>query len=302
MSGTTRRILVVEDEPVINGAVTDRLVAAGYDVVRAWDGPGAVAEFTAREPDLVVLDVMLPGLDGHEVCQATAFFGGHDSLERTTGLTYAQYVHQGFGQLTVATALTLLVVWAATRKAPRATPSDRTWIRVSLGLLCALTLVVVASALYRLHLYEQAYGLTRLRLLVAVFEGWLGVLVLAVIAGAGPLRARWLPRFGLLCGVVLLLGLAAANPDAWVARQNLERYAATQTVDWEYLSDLSADALPAYAELPRPLAECALRPTGEERDDWLAWNLGRSRVDAFLDASGGVWQHRTDCPGQTRSE
>ncbi len=33
---------------------------------------------------------------------------------------------------------------------------------------------------------------------------------------------------------------------------------------------------------PRPLAECALRPTGEERDDWLAWNLGRSRVDAFL--------------------
>jgi hypothetical protein len=236
------------------------------------------------------------------VAQATAFFGGHDYLERTTGLTYAQYVHQGFGQLTVATALTLLVVWAATRKAPRATPSDRTWIRVSLGLLCAFTLVVVASALYRLHLYEQAYGLTRLRLLVAVFEGWLGVLVLAVIAGAGPLRARWLPRFGLLCGVVLLLGLAAVNPDAWVARQNLERYAVTQTVDWEYLSDLSADALPAYAALPRPLAECALRPTGEERDDWLAWNLGRSRLDAFLDASGGVWQHRSDCPGQTRSE
>ena len=69
MSGPTRRILVVEDEPVINGAVTDRLVAAGYDVVRAWDGPSAVAEFSAREPDLVVLDVMLPGFDGHEVCR-----------------------------------------------------------------------------------------------------------------------------------------------------------------------------------------------------------------------------------------
>ena len=69
MNGSVRRVLVVEDEPVINGAVTDRLVAAGYDVVRAWDGPGAVAEFTAREPDLVVLDVMLPGLDGHEVCR-----------------------------------------------------------------------------------------------------------------------------------------------------------------------------------------------------------------------------------------
>ncbi|PVZ08620.1 response regulator transcription factor [Actinomycetospora cinnamomea] len=67
--GTTRRVLVVEDEPVINGAVTDRLAAAGYDVVRAFDGPGAVAEFRASEPDVVVLDVMLPGLDGHEVCR-----------------------------------------------------------------------------------------------------------------------------------------------------------------------------------------------------------------------------------------
>jgi DNA-binding response OmpR family regulator len=67
--GTNRRVLVVEDEPVINGAVTDRLAAAGYDVVRAFDGPGAVEEFRASEPDLVVLDVMLPGLDGHEVCR-----------------------------------------------------------------------------------------------------------------------------------------------------------------------------------------------------------------------------------------
>ncbi|HEX2262900.1 MAG TPA: response regulator transcription factor [Pseudonocardiaceae bacterium] len=69
MNGPTRRILIVEDEPVINGAVTDRLAAAGYEVVRAWDGPGAVAEFTANRPDLVILDVMLPGFDGHEVCR-----------------------------------------------------------------------------------------------------------------------------------------------------------------------------------------------------------------------------------------
>ena len=53
------------------------------------------------------------------VAQAAVIFGGHDYLERTTGLTYAEYVHQGFGQLTVATALTLLVIWAAARKAPR---------------------------------------------------------------------------------------------------------------------------------------------------------------------------------------
>jgi len=61
--------LVVEDEPVINQAVTDRMAAEGYDVVQAWDGPGAVAQFEATSPDLVLLDVMLPGFDGHEVCR-----------------------------------------------------------------------------------------------------------------------------------------------------------------------------------------------------------------------------------------
>jgi len=69
VSGASRRILVVEDEPVINQAVTDRLRAEGYDVVQAWDGPGAVEQFTATAPDLVLLDVMLPGFDGHEVCR-----------------------------------------------------------------------------------------------------------------------------------------------------------------------------------------------------------------------------------------
>ena len=64
-----KRVLVVEDEPEINQAVADRMRAEGYDVVQAWDGPGAVARFTETEPDLVVLDVMLPGFDGLEVCR-----------------------------------------------------------------------------------------------------------------------------------------------------------------------------------------------------------------------------------------
>ena len=51
--------------------------------------------------------------------QAAAFFGGHDYIRRATGLTYAEYVHQGFAQLTFATALMLIVVWAASRKARR---------------------------------------------------------------------------------------------------------------------------------------------------------------------------------------
>src|SRR3954464_4047730 len=69
MTSTSRRILVVEDDRVINQAVSDSLAAEGYDVVRAYDGPGALAAYGEQAPDLVVLDVMLPGFDGLEVCR-----------------------------------------------------------------------------------------------------------------------------------------------------------------------------------------------------------------------------------------
>ncbi|KRE61023.1 response regulator transcription factor [Nostocoides sp. Soil756] len=65
----TRSVLVVEDEPVINQAVTDRLRAEGYTVHQAVDGPSAVAAFEQHAPDAVLLDVMLPGFDGLEVCR-----------------------------------------------------------------------------------------------------------------------------------------------------------------------------------------------------------------------------------------
>jgi len=234
--------------------------------------------FEWRAPVLVVNCVFAAFL----VAQATVFFGGHDYLRRTTGLTYAEYVHQGFGQLTVATALTLLVIWAGARKAPRATPADRAWLRASLGLLCLQSLVVVASALYRMHLYQEAYGFTRLRLLVDVFEGWLGLLVLAVLAGGVALRAAWLPRFALLSGTVALLGLAAVNPDAWIAERNLDRYAETGRVDWHYLHGLSDDAVPVFAGLPDDLGRCALLGRRAASDDWLEWNLGRARAAESL--------------------
>jgi DNA-binding response OmpR family regulator len=64
-----QRILVVEDEPAIAQAVAARLVAEGFEVRVAADGPAAVQGFRAYVPDLVVLDLMLPGLDGLEVCR-----------------------------------------------------------------------------------------------------------------------------------------------------------------------------------------------------------------------------------------
>ena len=60
-------VLIVEDEPSIAEVVGVYLERAGFHVRMAADGETAMEEYAAREPDLVVLDVMLPGLGGHEV-------------------------------------------------------------------------------------------------------------------------------------------------------------------------------------------------------------------------------------------
>ena len=247
-------------------------------------------------PVLVVDAVFLAFI----AAQARALFGGRDYIEATTGLTYADYVHQGFGQLTLATALTVLVVWVASRRAG-ADPVDRRWLFASLGLLCTLTLLVVASALRGMSIYQDAYGFTTLRLFVDVFEGWLGFVVLAIMVAGALGLGRWLPRIALVSGAVALIGLAATNPDAWVAERNIDRYDATGDLDLHYLQTLSADAAPVIVErLPEDVAGCVLQQLTynslkpEILDDPRAWNLGRSRAeDAIVlidlpDAAGGA--------------
>src|SRR5213078_2832765 len=62
-------VLVVEDEAAIAEAVRARLASEGYRVLVAGDGPNALGIAGAEHPDLVVLDLMLPGMDGLEVCR-----------------------------------------------------------------------------------------------------------------------------------------------------------------------------------------------------------------------------------------
>ncbi|MDT4992568.1 MAG: hypothetical protein QOH97_2460 [Actinoplanes sp.] len=61
------RILVVDDDPAIRQLLADLLEMEGYEVSQAVDGLAAVRAVKASSPDFVVLDVMMPGLDGYEV-------------------------------------------------------------------------------------------------------------------------------------------------------------------------------------------------------------------------------------------
>ena len=64
-----RRVLVVDDEVPLAGVIGGYLEREGFEVVLAHDGPMAVEQARLRHPDLIVLDVMLPDINGKEVCQ-----------------------------------------------------------------------------------------------------------------------------------------------------------------------------------------------------------------------------------------
>jgi DNA-binding response OmpR family regulator len=68
-AAATTVVLVVEDEPAIASAITHRLSVEGWRVESVGDGYAGVAAATRLRPDVVVLDVMLPGIDGLEVCR-----------------------------------------------------------------------------------------------------------------------------------------------------------------------------------------------------------------------------------------
>lgn len=69
MAAIPAKVLVVEDEPSLVDTLEYSLRRQGYDVSVATDGRQALDEARQEQPDLVILDVMLPGIDGYEVCR-----------------------------------------------------------------------------------------------------------------------------------------------------------------------------------------------------------------------------------------
>lgn len=69
MDDGKRTILVVEDEPIVRAGIVDNLTYEGYCVIACSDGRSGIESYEKQKPDLVILDLMMPGLDGFEVCK-----------------------------------------------------------------------------------------------------------------------------------------------------------------------------------------------------------------------------------------
>jgi hypothetical protein len=144
-------------------------------------------------------------------------------------------------------------------------------------------LIVLASAFRRLSLYESVFGATRLRLSVHATILWMAAIFVLVLVAGVRMRAAWLPRTIVAVTAAALVVFAAMNPDRVIAERNVERFVATGSIDLAYLSALSADAIPALAELPPDLARCALWPHAQLDDgSVLGWNYGRRVAASFV--------------------
>lgn len=98
------KILVVDDEPNIVELLQSRLEKNGYSVIVAYDGQEALDKTYQENPDLIILDIMLPKIDGYNVCKMLRSGEKYKAIPiiMLTGRTQAQDIKMGMGLGTVS--------------------------------------------------------------------------------------------------------------------------------------------------------------------------------------------------------
>jgi hypothetical protein len=223
--------------------------------------------------------------------QSTYLFGGEALVQATTGLTYAEYARSGFFQLVTVAFLVLPLLLVGLWLVRDESVQNQRVVRLMAAGLEVLIFVIMASALYRMKLYQEAYGLTHLRFLTTAFIIWLAVIF--VLFSATVLRGapRWFTGSAVRTALAAVVLLTVVNPDARIVEANVQRARGGAEFDANYLRQLSADAVPAVVAALPSLPEssrCATahwlvtRWGAEARatrpGDWRTWNYSRTNA------------------------
>jgi two-component system, OmpR family, response regulator len=165
------KILIVDDDPAIRDVVRFALTRAGFEAVEAADGPAALACFAAAAPDLVILDVLLPGLDGIEVCRELRRRGSvpilflsskEDEVDRVVGLELGgdDYIGKPFSPRELVARVRALLRRAAPARAPAPLAPVQTLLRQG-KLTLDLDFVRAAWAGQEVPLTATEFGILR---------------------------------------------------------------------------------------------------------------------------------------------
>ncbi len=225
-------------------------------------------------------------------------FGGADRVESSSSLTYAEYARRGFFELVAVAALVALFLLFTHWLLPRGYSRLHRLYAAVAGVLVALVFVVMASALERMRLYQETFGLTELRLYTTAFMAWLFAvfawLSFTVLRGR---RDRF--AFGIvIAGLAVVVGLNGLNPDGLIVRRNAEITGGEgeRPFDSDYALNLSPDAVPSlvanFDKVPPP-ERCAVgrelrRRYLDANDDWRSWSWARSRARSAVSSSSDL--------------
>src|SRR5215203_4593258 len=223
------------------------------------------------------------------VIQVRYLFGGAGRVVATAGLTYAEYARRGFFELVTVTALAIPLLLIAHWLLRAETRAHERLFKALAGIMVVLLFVVVASALQRMYLYQQEFGLTELRLYTTIFMVWISVVLLWFVLTVLRASREGFAFGALLAGFAAIFAINVMNPEALIASTNIDRMEDGKRFDAYYLTALSADAVPVLVESLPEIGDTRLRKdyTVEQAvvdrwnsrlPDWRTWNLGRSRT------------------------
>jgi hypothetical protein len=269
---------------VLLHAVLPDAVEARPDPNQPWN-----SRFLGSTECTIVLSAVLALFAFFIALQFRYLFGGQANI-RETGFTYSDYARRGFFELVWVAVLSLGLYWGLSAVTRRQSARDQLVFRLLSIVLFSFVLIMLASALQRLMLYETAYGFTRLRTYTHILIPWLGLLFLAAIV----LEAMRSPGRMALALTLTIFGFGLTftflNVDGLITRLNLERFRAGGELDAAHLAGLSSDAVP-------PLA----RAFSEERSQSARDQLGAALACHWINALEHAKNRPFDWRGYTFS-
>lgn len=163
----------------------------------------------------------------------------------------AEYARRGFFEMCAICAINLLLVFLATLVCRKEKPYAPLSVRLLSLFFCIFSLILIATALSKMFLYIDSFGMTRLRIFTSVFMVFLGVVFLAVAVRLFVPKVPYM-KIAVAAASLLLIATCYANVDSIVARYNVTAYKTHEldSIDMDTLWALDRDsAVPWLIEL-----------------------------------------------------
>ena len=228
--------------------------------------------------------------------QLNYLFAGENNVS-AQGFTYAEYARRGFFELIAVAIVSLLLLLSTEKYIVKKETDHALGFKILSTALVVQVILIMASAFTRLSLYEEAYGFTTLRLYSHAFIILLAVVFCLLLYKIYKDGRENIFAFRVFISITLFLAVINfLNPDKFIARRNIERFAATEKLDIYYLSRLSSDAMPetikilniSNDDLRKGFArELYLRAHNSDSiyfSKWQSLNISRMRADKVLNS------------------